>query len=228
MRKNSVVPLFISPGNVDNRFLDSITNSQFHNKDQWTPIGASSARINLARTEATNLFLQSNAEWAWYIDTDMVFDATVLPRLLRTAKEKKAKVVGGLCFVYDKARNTIVANAYKRNEDQEEGQLRYAQAISYPAEAFEVDATGSACLLVHRWALEDVQKKYEHSFYPWYDETYDPLSKLNIGPDLTFCERLKEAGHTIWYEPRAKVGHLRQEIISEREYLQWRALTQSS
>ncbi len=56
-----------------------------------------------------------------------------------------------------------------------------------------IDSGSGACLLVRRTAFERVQG-------------FDPAYFM-YGEDLDLCWRLRAAGYTVWYEPRARVLH---------------------
>lgn len=218
--KGWVVPLFISPGFVSVDFMTSMDRSAQANSFQKPFFAAHSARLNDARTAVVEAFLnQTNAEWAWFLDADMVFKADVLPRLLQTAKEKRAKVVGGLCFILNKQKGTVYPNIFMEHHERKPGEKRYKHVAVYPRdEPFEVDGTGGACLLVHREVLEAVGEKYKDAGHPWQEERIDSNTGTYEGEDLVFCQKVRECGYSIWYEPRAQLGHLKEVSIGVPEY----------
>jgi GT2 family glycosyltransferase len=217
--KGRVTPLFVHPGFVPVDFQKALADSQARNHFQTTFMAASDARINNARTAVVEAFLnKSDAEWAWFLDTDMVFGPDILPRLLQTAKEKKGKVVAGLCFIYAKSKGAIYPNIFMELPNRKPGQKRYMHAATWPDEPFEVDGTGGACLLVHREVLQAVEERYKDSPYPWQDERVDEATGTMEGEDLVFCQKIKECGYKIWYDPHAEVGHLKEVVIGSREY----------
>ena len=227
--KNQVVPGFISPGMVDVRFMASLDASQQKNLNLKGMITAASARINNSRTLVIETFLNgTNAEWLWMIDADMTFGPEVLPMLLKTARQTKTKVVAGLCYILVKRTGTIAPNAFIDNPKHgEPGQPPYTSWFDHPIdEPFEVQATGSAMLLVHRDVLTDVQD-LGYKGYPWFDERYNESSDSMIGPDIVFSERVREAGYTITYEPRVEVGHIKDSVVGRGEFLQWLQLQQA-
>ena len=64
----------------------------------------SSANVSSSRNQLVTTFLdESDAEWLWMVDTDMVFAPNTLEALLVNANADKdsehyAPIVGGLCF----------------------------------------------------------------------------------------------------------------------------------
>lgn len=212
--------MFVHPGFVPVEFMKSLDLTTQKHAYVKTFFAASDARINNARTAINQAFLEmSNSEWAWYIDTDMVFGTDVLPQLLKTAKEKKAKAVAALCFIYNKNKGTIYPNIFFELQDRQPGQMRYKHAATWPTDGpFEVDGTGGACFLVHRDVVEAVGELYKDSPYPWQDERVDPVTGKMEGEDLVYCQKIKEAGYKIWYDPHAVAGHLKEVVIGPNEY----------
>ena len=147
-----VVPVFIHPGYVDVRFMASLMQSQAANTMQKGFLSSSSPRTNKARTESIDLFLTTGAEWMWYMDTDMTFGIDVLPRLLKTAKHEDAHIVAALGFIVKQEEALIYPNYFMRNHEKK-GE-RYITTVPWPEEAFEVDAVGSSCMIVHRTVIE--------------------------------------------------------------------------
>ena len=199
--------------------MKALDLSAHANMNQTTFFAASSARINDARTAVIRAFLEeTDSEWAWFLDTDMVFGSEILPRLLKTAQAKKAKVVAGLCFILNKKAGSIYPNIYIYHDPRQPGEARYRHAATWPDEPFEVDGTGGACLLVHREVLEAVGEKYKDRGYPWQEEWQDPNTGDMEGEDLVFCQKIKACGYAIWYDPGAAVGHLKEVVIGPKDY----------
>lgn len=223
MRKGSILPMNVNPGYLPKMFVESLSLS-YKALPHLLPVQmGTSALINNARTNNGLAFLESEAEWALLIDSDMVWFPEAIIRLLKTAKEQKAKVVSGLTFMQQKAR--IVPHAYAMIPNQKGGDGKpilapYALLPSFE-EPFKVEATGGACLLVHRDVYADVKKMTEKTTaYYWQEETYSPRNKKQKGEDLVFCERIKAVGYDIWYEPRSLWLHTKKpETIGVKEYI---------
>jgi len=222
MKKNTILPMCVYYGGVPMTFVTALIESYraLHN---LLPLQAeSNAMINMARTKNGKAFLMSDAEWALILDTDMWWTPDAIIRLMKTAKEKKAKVVAGVAFMEQKDR--IIPNAYAFIPDGTGGKLLAPYAILPTfSEAFKVDATGGSCLLVHRDVYRDVMEdsvERGDTAYYWQEDEYMPIKKEMQGEDITFCKRVTDAGYDIWYEPRALFSHLSKEtLLDVREYL---------
>lgn len=218
--KGQVVPCFIHPGYASVDFFKSLELSAQRNTFQKTFFAAHSARLNDARTAVTEAFLnETNSEWAWYLDADMRFGPDLLPRLLQTAKEKRAKVVGGLAFILHRQKGTVMPSIFFEHTERKPGDKRYKHPAVFPTdEPFLIDGTGGFCLLVHREVLLAILEKYKDAPHPWHDERIDPNTNSYEGEDLVFCQKIKECGYEIWCDPRARLDHLKEVGIGFREY----------
>lgn len=216
MRKGTVLPLNINPGLVPRYFAECISES---NKElSWLlPLHTdSSAHMNAARTRNGNFFLESGAEYALLLDSDMIWEPKDIVRLRRTARELNAKVVSGLYFGQQHGRIIPIAYAIP----PEGKTLRpYATLPSWD-EPFKVDGAGGGCLLVHRDVYEAVAEMTKGTTaYLWQEDIYNPETDTQIGEDLIFCLRAKEAGFDVWMEPRAIFAHLKKpDVLGVRDY----------
>lgn len=178
-------------------------------------IANSSSLLNMARTWNGEEFLRSEADYIFLVDTDMAWPAQSLIRLIRTAKETKAKIVSGFTFV--QRGGVIYPHAMGLVGDV------YRPMATLPSmeEPFEVDAVGGACLLVHREVYEKVRTMTEGTTaYYWQEEVFNPATGKLRGEDVVFCDRAKAAGFSILYDPRAVFMHLdKMAYISVKEYL---------
>src|SRR5258707_14599166 len=89
-------------------------------------------------------------------DTDMVLPADTLDRLTAAADPAERPVVGALCFSLDKGEK--LCTMYELT-GAEPGRVAFTRYQSWPEDAvMRVSATGAACLLMHRDALEGGEK----------------------------------------------------------------------
>lgn len=173
---------------------------------------SSGANITNARNEAVAAFLAlpSQPDWLWFIDTDMVFPTDILDRLVGAADPVERPIVGGLCFSWQQGRFAR-PTTYTLRTDGQVGVI-----WNYPPEQlFEVDATGTGCLLIHRSVLEAVGERYGEP-YRWFRET--EIADKPIGEDITFCIRARALGFPVFVDSRVKVGHEKTIVVDEDLY----------
>jgi hypothetical protein len=191
MKKNSVMPAFIHTGQLPALFVESLfksymamPNFNFYSANSSSLPNQfysanSSSLPNQARTANGYTFLESDAEWIFLIDTDMVWEPGAIIRLLQTAKQKKAKAVSGLAFM---PKGGIWPHAYMKQG------YHYEHLATLPdADTFTVDAVGGACFLIQ-----------EAGYDIWYDQraVFLHLKQSLLGPKeyLQFQQRLMEHG----------------------------------
>src|SRR5258707_1311159 len=120
----------------------------------------SGPNISTARNMVTRSFLEErDTPWLFMCDTDMWFTADTVDRLIAAADPVDRPVVGGLCFSQntDNGGGEPYSTMYELVE--RDGELAFVRYKRWPEDAcVRVSATGAACLLMHRSALERVRK----------------------------------------------------------------------
>ena len=76
----------------------------------------------------------------------------------------------------------------------------------------QVDAVGSACILIKKIVFETLFKKHNGRIYEFIHETHitkeHGVSLRNISEDMCFSERAKDEGFEIWIDTRIRPVHL--------------------
>ena len=97
-------------------------------------------------------FLESEAEWLFWVDSDNVNPVASIRRLLDTAGTTRTIVSG---IYYTKEKNPIPV-VYAHHEDG-----RYHHLTQWErGEIIPIEAAGMNCCLMHRSVLEDIDKNY--------------------------------------------------------------------
>jgi hypothetical protein len=170
-----------------------------------------------ARNEVARSFLDgTDGEWLFMVDTDMGFAPDTVDRLLKSADQYRAPVVGGLCFALRRTHTGdfhaekfgIIPTVY--------GYVETGDEVGFlPLEHYERDSlvkasgTGAACLLVHRRALAKVREKYGDA---WFDPMKHPTGNKGGTPrtfseDLSFCVRLAACDVPLHVDTSVKTCH---------------------
>jgi hypothetical protein len=173
----------------------------------------SSPRVPAARNQLVREFLASGLEWLWFVDTDMTFAPDALETLLASADPDERPVVGGLCFGLDGLE--VHSTLMRKGRDG----VTYDLALSWPPDQLvEVDATGAACLLIHRGLLERLRAAYPAPHHWFVDEVH---AGIDVGHDLVFCERVKALGARVFVHTGVRVGHLKTTSVDLDAYRRW-------
>lgn len=233
-----VVVGYLSPGLVHSAFMESmldliVYDTAFH---QRIVNGggrlATQAGANLAgpRNGLVRRFLEyGRADWLWMVDSDMTFTPDTVERLLEFADPDVAPLVGGLCFGFDD-KAQIQPTLFGLIGDETSPQvIRYHE---WPPESmFQVAATGAACLLIHKSALERIRdarlpnrngRRGFNDAFPWFQEVEhdgEPVSE-----DITFCWRAGLLGIPLHVNTAVQLGHIKHRELTMDAYLAQRGL----
>jgi GT2 family glycosyltransferase len=183
------------------------------------------ANICKSRNQMVNdMLAQDNAEWLLILDSDAVFAADLLDRLLWDADPQDRPIVGGLAHQYrgkvDENFDPVLdergvqirevqPTMYKTEWDEDGGWIGYREVLSYRSGLNEVDATGCHCLLVHRTVFEKIESDHP---YRWFRE--DQISPGVIaGEDIWFCVEATRHGFPVYVDTTIEVGHAKVVVL---------------
>lgn len=194
------------------------------------------AGSNLAgpRNGLVRTFLEyGQADWLWMVDSDMTFKPDIVERLLEHADPEAAPIVGGLCFGFDD-QGDIQPTLFGLTGDPEHPQVTRYHAWP-PDSMFQVEATGAACLLLHRSALitmRDIQiparpgKRGFNDAFPWFQELEHDGQP--VGEDIGFCWRAGVAGIPVHVNTGVQLGHIKDRELTMDAYLAQRGVLDSN
>lgn len=178
--------------------------------------------ISAGRNEVAKAFLDTTeCEWLFMVDTDMGFAPTTVEQLIAAADPAARPVVGGLCFKlhsegpgpFHGERYAILPTAFSWVETPDT--VGFAPLRSLPSDALmEVSATGAACLLVHRSAMERVRARYGDA---WFDPVTHPTGPTTFSEDLSFCVRLAAVDLPIYVHTGVGTTHDKGGIFLDRD-----------
>lgn len=185
-----------------------------------------------ARNDVALSFLtRTNAEWLFWIDTDMGFAPSTVDQLVAAADPVERPVMGGLCFVSKEVeldglggfRTRPVPTLYRWAElgDDIRG---FSPVEDYPRnEVIPIDATGSACILLHRDALTAVFEKYG----TFYSRIPNEGTGQLLSEDLSLCVRLGALEVPLHANTAVKTTHFKPQWVQEADYDRERAVAGS-
>lgn len=221
---------YCSPGSVSTRFSDSLIDLMLADARVSSRISrVSGPRIASARNDIVDSFLkmQQVPEWLLMLDSDMSFDTDIVERMIQASHEKIRPVVGGLCF--GGGRVGVPFPTLYKLVDKGKGKGQTTEVINdYPKDALcKVDATGAACLFIHREVLLQMKDKFGtlhngvHNPQPWFAETI--YQGYEWGEDWTFCMRLKQMNIPLYVHTGIKLGHVKTHLYDEEFYNKMRS-----
>lgn len=146
--------------------------------------------IAINRRAIVRSALESNAEWVWFVDDDMLFPPDHLMRLLSHEKD----VVASL---YMNRKPPFYPVAFNRKTVTENGSVWHPVDLrGAPSSGLvEIVAAGAGGLLVRTGVLHKIA--YDRWFV-----------RDGAGEDLSFCDRVLGAGVPILLDLAARMGHI--------------------
>lgn len=205
----SVCVLMVTAGKIGHQLHTGLVATLLYDQEHgWGNyygelIQTSGANISKARNEVIRRFLQTtDAEWAWFLDSDMVIAPDTLPRLLCAAEVTGAKAVGGLCVMV--GNDGPIPTTFQMG-DPTRGEVTRVLLDYQDNTIVQVAATGCACLLIHRSALEALRDQNPHLNYPWVYE--EEVTGQWVSEDVMLTLRLNAAGFPVFVDCSTHVGH---------------------
>lgn len=224
--EGSATLAYCHPGTVSGDFAASLTRALLTDRQRNGRIQSvvnmeSGPLIASARNQMVAHFLENtDSEWLLMLDADMVFQGDTLDRLIEAAEEKDAKVVGGLCFSGRGGRvSPTMYRIVSKGDATTPGQI--ATFEEWPQNAVvPVDATGAACLLMHRSILEQMAAGWP-GVSPWFFTSVHGVTEY--GEDFGFCIRVHLLGHKVYVHTGVEVGHVKKHIIDVDDFNRYKA-----
>lgn len=150
---------------------------------------------NAIATEA----IKMDADYVFWLDSDMVFKSDTLVRMLETLKANDLDILSGLYFRRVPPYSPVLFD--KIEMDGEECDFSEFQSI--PDGLFEVGACGFGCVLMKTDVFFDVQSKFGNMFAPI----------GNTGEDVAFCWRARQCGYKVFCDPSVICGHVGYSVV---------------
>lgn len=174
---------------------------------------ARSQHVHRARNEIVQGFLATDCDFLIFIDADMGIPRNAIERLMAVAHVDERPIVAGLCFAqrdtgfceddYSTTFDIIPTVQLWNVEDDEV--VSFSIATEYPRNAVvQIDATGGACVLIHRGVLEKMRAEFGgHWFTPITNErTGGPF-----GEDTSFFLRCRKLAIPVHMDTSVKTSH---------------------
>lgn len=175
------------------------------------------------RNMAVTHFLdKTDADWLFFVDTDMGFEPDALERLWFAASPTERPVVGGLCFMMkhlasdgkggQKVLPVPTLFMLAKNPGQGVG---FANRFIYPPDTLtQVAGTGAAFLLLHRSILEKLREAHGDTWFNFVQYG----DGAQVSEDLSFCWRVINSGAPVFVHTGVKVTHHKELWLGEDDY----------
>lgn len=164
----------------------------------------SGSLIYTSRNSLATIAIQSEADYVFWLDSDMVFKPDTLVRMMDTLKEKDLDILTGLYFRRVPPYSPVLFEKLEIKCETETAD--YSEYQTIPDSLFEVAACGFGCVLMKTEVFFDVQSKFGNMFAPI----------GNNGEDVAFCWRARECGYKIYCDPSVICGHVGYSVVDDQ------------
>lgn len=167
-------------------------------KGEYYLMMVETALIAEGRNKAFRQAKESGADYLLFIDSDIVFPLDGLEKLLAHSTD----VATGIYYM--SGRNNYRPCIYRFTAS---GMVENFALI--PDKPFRVDAAGCGFMLISRRVLEVLPgNAFDHL----------TINGVQLGEDVSFCHRLRDAGLAIMADPSIRLGHIKTEIVYKEHF----------
>ena len=197
---------------VDTAFVQALTRLD-RGQDELEFFFTSCSLVYMARNQLAQKAFDSDL--TLWLDSDMVFEPDLLQRMKTSMERNKVDFLTALAF---RRRPPYSPCIYKQLIYRDDNKSTAVEYWDYPEDgAFQVEACGFANVLMKSQILWDCAEKFHDIFLP----------VAGYGEDISACMRFRQIGYKLWADPRIKVGHLTQMVITDKMWKQSKAGLQS-
>lgn len=158
--------------------------------------------IYTSRNNLATMAIQSNYDYVFWMDSDMVFPQDALIRLMDTLKKNDLDIISGLYF-----RRVPPYSPTLFDKLEMRGNIcSWSEFKEIPEGLFEIGGCGFGCVLMSTEVFLSVQAKHGNMFAPI----------ANNGEDIAFCWRARDCGYKIWCDPSVICGHVGYSVIDDK------------
>ena len=151
-------------------------------------------------------------DYALWLDSDMVFDADLLEKMIKKLQDEDLDILTGLYFRRVPPYSPVLFDTLEYGENK----ATWTEYTDLPENALiEVGGCGFGCVLMTTDVLMSVQAKFGTMFQPM----------QGLGEDLAFCWRARQCGYKIMCDTGLVVGHVGQCVTNDHY---WRAYRHES
>ena len=164
--------------------------------------------IYTSRNNLATQSIQMEADYIFWLDSDMVFQPDTLVRMMKTIRENDIDILTGLYFRRVPPYTPVL---FDKLEMRTKTVLDWSEFKSIPEGLFEVGGCGFGCVLMKTDPFFDIQSYYGTMFAPM----------GNNGEDIAFCIRARERGYKIMCDPSIICGHVGYSIVDDQFFKQF-------
>lgn len=190
----------------------------------WLIANRNSGNVAIARNHIVKVFLeQCDTDWLWFIDTDQTFDPDLLERMIASADPVERPILSALIMA-ERDKSYPISPACIGFDDSTPPNPCTYDGIP-AAQHWNVGATGSGCVLIHRSVLAAMWEQYKDHPFPFFEyarwERQMPDGSIVpgvLGEDYTFALRAAHLGFSCWVDTTIEAGHIKSRTLTSADF----------
>lgn len=146
--------------------------------------------------------LDMDADYVLWLDSDMVFEPSLLKDMLKTMEDNNLDILSGIYYRRSEPYTPVIFKDTHLNGMK----CVTSEFDTIPEGLFEIGSCGFGCVLMKAQVLFDVLAKFH--------DLFSPVNR--VGEDISFCIRARECGYKIFADPSIKLGHASHTIVTRQ------------
>lgn len=144
--------------------------------------------------------IECEADYIFWLDSDMVFAPDTLTRLLED--RESGDIISGLYFRRVQPFSPVL---FDRLDIDSGSKCEWTSFEKVPDEIFPIGGCGFGCVLMRTDILYEIASRFGALFAPI----------GSVGEDLSFCWRARQCGYKIVCDPSITLGHVGHHVITK-------------
>lgn len=158
--------------------------------------------IYTSRHELANMAIDMDADYIFWMDSDMTFRQDCLLKMIETLEANDLDILTGLYFRRVPPYSPVLFDRLEMRGNI----CSWSEFKSLPDGLFEIGGCGFGCLLAKTDVFLDGLARYGNMFTPI----------GNNGEDIAFCVRAREMGYKIMCDPSMVCGHIGYVTVNDK------------
>lgn len=171
----------------------------------------SGSLIYTSRNDLATQAVQIEADYVFWLDSDMKFEPDTLVRMMDTLQKNDLDILTGLYFRRVPPFTPVLFDKLEINGEE----CDWSEFKTIPDELFEVGGCGFGCVLMKTDVFFDVHGKFGNMFAPI----------ANNGEDIAFCWRARNCGYKIFCDPNIVCGHVGYSVVDDQFFKAFKGAT---
>lgn len=177
------------------------------------------------RNSIVKAFLETDAEWLLFIDTDQRFGFNLVDAMVASADPQERPILSALIMAEKWNPHHRIVPACIGFETLEPPTPREYTTIP-PQRHWQVGAVGSGCVIIHRNVLQtiwnanrnDAQPWFKYVQWDWNDPDTGELVHDIMGEDYVFSLRAQACGFPCHVDTTIEVGHIKKRTLTTQDF----------